>query len=515
MRHSAIWITTLLKRPEWLLVYLGLLILCVQPIGWLFNTWMDPVYGSAGGWVALLVGGLFVWSVTSPLRPSAANNKKRVISLLVLTALFRAVGQLLEVNIIGALALVVDVYAMAVLLGLNDRCRPLSPFWLAFLFAFSLPVTYLCERLLGYGLQFLSARVSQGLLSLCFDQVQLLGTQLMVNNQAVGVDLPCSGSTGLVFLLICFGVMAAFKRPSGLSGLGGLFMVFPLALMSNSLRIAILVIGTVDPAFVFDVPVMDALWHQGIGFICLLNFAVLPLVYFASRLPRDEKPKRGLPQKIPGFYQPGGSLKVRYLASGLFLLMALSIVRLPHSPCDTSQEVPELVLPAFINNEPGRELMLSAQEKAYFTRYGGQVTKKAYGSFSITAVRTSTPLRHLHNPVDCLRGLGFQTHYRGVKKSPLPSSVYEAVSPEGKRWQVAFSFVSSQGHMTANVSQVVWTWLQHPDTHWTLVERISPMSMTTGENREWEASVVAALELPVLTGESEFFSVPVLASREE
>ena len=102
--------------------------------------------------------GLFFWSASSPLLSEAENQHKQVaIALLVVSALVRLASQMLAINTIGALCLVVDVFALAILLRLPGRARPLSAVWLAGVFMFSLPLERIMQRTIGYGLQQLSA----------------------------------------------------------------------------------------------------------------------------------------------------------------------------------------------------------------------------------------------------------------------------------------------------------------------------------------------------------------------
>jgi hypothetical protein len=136
---------------------LSALILGIEPVIWLTRTWLDPAYDSSGFYIFLAVAGLFVWSVSSARALPLNSHKRLALFLFALTALVRLAGQVLAVNTIGALALVIDIYALGLLLGLKGRARPVSPGWLAIAFAFSLPLERIAQRTIGYGLQHISA----------------------------------------------------------------------------------------------------------------------------------------------------------------------------------------------------------------------------------------------------------------------------------------------------------------------------------------------------------------------
>jgi hypothetical protein len=140
-----------------LLMGLGMLLLAIEPINWLYGSWLEPAHDSKGGWVFLLCAGLFAWSVISPITSVATQSHKKAVLLLIGTAIFRGFGQVFAVNVLGAIALAIDVYAIGILARLSDRKHPLSPGWLAILFAFSLPLERILQRVIGFGLQHLSA----------------------------------------------------------------------------------------------------------------------------------------------------------------------------------------------------------------------------------------------------------------------------------------------------------------------------------------------------------------------
>ena len=138
-------------------------------------------------------------------------------------------------------------------------------------------------------------------------------------------------------------------------------------------------------------------------------------------------------------------------------------------------------------------------ERAYLTQYGGQAEKRRYGPLALTLVQTSSPLRHLHAPDDCLRGLGYRVDFLGTRMAPVPTALYRATSAEGRQWRVAVSFISDKGHITNNIAEAIWLWLQEPKTAWSSIQRITPWHMPEGERNGLEASVAAALDLPQAT----------------
>jgi exosortase/archaeosortase family protein len=481
----------------------GSLILALHPVQWLALTWQDPAYHSAGQWVALATAGLALWSLSSPLSgPRKPTNKGWW--LLLTSSLMRLASQVLAINLLGGLALVLDVYAIALLLHLNLRIRPLAPGWLAMLFAFCLPWTTLIQRTAGHGLQLLSAQLTAWLLNGLQIPTTLQGVQLIVNQQSVWVDLPCAGANSLTTLLMLFTACMAVKRPSLTHGITGLSLTLTCAVLANTARILLLTVGITHPDWVGGLDLTAQPWHDLTGIVTLSLFGLLPVLAWMSRLP-EQPVTQAIPVSENKFDSNTLNIPPRGLHPALgafFFLLAVGIVSIPPRPVDTSEPVAPVHLPVTLAGWVQKPVELSAKERAYFAQYGGEAVKARYGQHTLLLVRTRSPLRHLHNPTDCLRGMGYTVQDKGRRALPLPTTLLEARDPSGRRWQVAVSFVSDRGQVTHSVAEAVWLWFQAPGSQWTAVQRISPAHTDPTTQLAWDHAVVRALDLPIAQTQS-------------
>ena len=499
-----------LRRPS-TLVILGAGLLAADPLRWLLSTWTDATYNPEGLWVALAVLLLALWSALSPRRAGPESN--RALWLLAAAALVRAAGQLLRINVLGALTLSVDVYALATLAGLAQRRRAVSPGWLALLFALSLPLERVLQRLVGFGLQQLSAAGACSALGALDFEVVCKGTRILLDGQDLLVDLPCSGARGLVLLLTLYCGACAVARPDAVRAAGGLALTLLSAWASNVLRLVLLALGLARA-----VPVMEAPWHEAIG-LATLALGALPILGWARRikgthtfifhrsfgsqvLEIEGTRPRLTPQELKGV-RP---LYLRGLPL-LFLLAALVVVNLPAHPVDVAHATRAPALPTALGGWTSNPEPLSAVEQAYFTRYGGAASRASYGPYGLLLVSTSAPLRHLHAPDECLRGSGFAVRYVGVSRGALPSAIYRSVDDQGRRWRVAVSYVSSDGAWATSVAEAVWHWLSQArrGETWTLVERIAPWDTPETDLIAWDFTVARALDLTPQSGAPETF----------
>ncbi len=465
----------------------GMLALLLEPAAWLVRTWTDPSYASQGIWIALFCLALAGRSILSGSVASDPIDRRRALWLLVATALGRLAGRLLAVNVIGAMALVFDVWAAGLLLGLHRRRWAVHPMALAVLFGFSLPLEHMLQRLLGYPLRLSATVVAETLLSPFVDGLTRTGTLLVSDRVALSIDLPCSGARGLLLLAALAVGFAGRRRPAWWGVLLAPVTVLAGALVANTSRILILFAGAR-----LELPLLAEPWHSGVGLVCLALGALPVLVVTGRWTPRAPP--------------PGSSVRSRrrikpWLAAG-FTLAALAVAFAPHRPIDVGEPIATSALPNGLGPWIGTPTPLSATESHYYATYGGHAEKRRYdgrdSSHTALVVRTTAPLRHLHGPDRCLLGAGHEVTRLGVTPGAIPTVVWRSVAPDGRAWRVEASFVSSAGESAAGISEVVWRWLHRPSTTWVLMERITPFQ-TCEERpdrcRSFDAALFAALDL--------------------
>jgi exosortase O len=485
------------------------LVLAYEPIHWLVQTWQDPAYDSKGFFIFLVCAGLFLWSVTSPRKLSHPENTRWAVILLAATALIRLTGQVFAVNIIGALALVIDVYALATLTGVQHRERPISPGWLAICFLFALPLERVMQHTIGFGLQSLSAGSACLILGGLFDNVSCHGVRILINQKDVLVDLPCSGARTLLLLQLFYAACMTVVRPNLISGLFGFCVTLFSSLWINIFRIMALAVGIAYPEIVFDMDVMAEPGHSLLGLVALA-LGCLPILFWARFTEDSSKPRDRIDDSNSETSFARSNFVVHIfkthpgtMALG-FLIVAAIIVSLPRTPVDVAKPNIKISLPMMINNQEGVLSPLLPKEKIYFTQYGGAAAKASYGNNGLLLIQTSSPLRHLHSPDECLRGLGFKVQHVGISYNTIPTAVYKATTVEGKSYRIAVSFFSDQGHHTSNVSEAVWRWVQEPGSVWSAVQRISPWEQDTTLTRQWDRAVLAALDINITQRPAKF-----------
>ena len=464
-------------------------ILAWAPVRWLIETWRDPSYQSSGLTYLVAILALVAWSATSPRLAGNGTARAAALWILIAAAILRLVSQVAAINVIGGAALALDVFALLTWFGFAHRAQPVSPFWLSVLFLFTLPVERIAQRVVGYPMQEVSAFGACQMLAPVFADLVCDGVRLQVSGQDVLVDLPCSGTASLMLgLAVVVGLNALF-RPSLRRATLIIAATFVMSIIGNALRIAALAVG-LALADRTGIDVMAHPLHDLIGLVSIM-ISLAPVLWLVRTRPTPEALRPELAAGGRVFARPRA---LPILSAGLVGL-ALVIVGLPRQALDVSRTLDHAPLPVSLGGAIKRAEPLTSLEQAYFEQYGGTAQKAIYGPMALTLVQTTSPLRHLHAPDDCLRGLGYNVSFLGTWFSPVPTALYRAEDGEGRAWRVAVTFNASTGFATSNVAEAIWHWLKNPGSEWRSVQRITPWTLDDATRTAFEMAAVAALDL--------------------
>jgi exosortase/archaeosortase family protein len=465
---------------------LCLLLLSVEPLWWLIGTWYLPGYEGTGALAFLLALVLLLWSASSPRLRAEPVRWPTLYHLLWLSLSLRVLGTLAGVNLINALVLPLDVFVLGRWLQLGSRQRALSPLWLAVAFAFCLPLEPLAQRTFGYPLQQLSAAVSCQLLGLWTDALQCQGVRMVLNGRELLVDLPCSGARLATQLGLFYAVLAALRRPGMRRALGQSALVLVLAVGANALRIAVLAVGAGGES---GIDTMASPWHELIGLAALSGAAgVLWVLTGGASRPAQAPELSGRWTMMAKRPTAWTAARWAPLLAGAALLPSLGDGLGSAAPVGPQP----LTAPSYLAGYAREDAPLSKLESAYFQRYGASARRASYGPYGLYMVRTRAPLRHLHAPEICLRGLGHKVRFLGTRYEPSPASIYESVAPDGQRYHVAVSYIASTGQVAPSIAEAVWRWFAAPRGHWTMVQQVVP---ATAPAAIFEQAVARAFNL--------------------
>jgi exosortase/archaeosortase family protein len=349
----------------------------------------------------------------------------------------------------------------------------------AALFCFSLPVEPIVQRLLGYGLQQLSAGLACSILTPFFADLVCTGVRLQVANQDVLVDLPCSGAQLMSTTALVTCLVNALARPGGCWGLASILFSLAVALLGNAVRVSLLAAGIAKES-TLGFSVMAPVPHESIGLVVV--FATSALIVCFSRYYRiashaTSSSRSALANLLS---------RRRATFAFLFLTFALTIGAIHPQPVDKSPPLPPPEMPRVAAGFLRQSDALTLMETDYFTRYGGSAARASYGPFGLLLVSTASPLRHLHDPTICLSAMGYSVQLLGTDHNS-GATVYRASLDTNESlpepgavdaYTIYVTYLSSSGVQALSIAEVVWLWAKNPREHWTMVQRIVPEHAT-------------------------------------
>lgn len=461
---------------------LAALLLAIHPALWLVRTWQHPAFDSSGAWVFAALAALWAICLRSG-PPKEPGDRAIALRLLFATALVRALGEVLAIDVLGGVALAVDVYALGLLLHLRARPWALSPFWSAIAFLLTLPVERILQRVFGYPLQWISANGAAALLRAVSSDVVHEGTRIQLNGHDVLVDLPCAGTQSAFILCAAFALYSTRCRPRVGHAMLGVGLVLAGATVGNGLRIATIA-GGIAYGGAWSASFATGAAHQAVGLLTLV-LSLWPISRWAANAP--------LAAVVTAESAPLVALRLPRWAAVVLVPLAALVLVLPARPVDMSASFPALSLPAQLGHITGEPLPLTVAERAAYEAHGGTAVRRGYGPHTVLAVRTTSPLRHLHDPEECLRGLGLRVERLGIVWLPEPAAVYRVEDTNGAVWRVHARFIADDGTAATSVAQVVFAWLQDPSVVWTGVQRISPWNTPAEAGAHIDRQLTAAL----------------------
>jgi exosortase len=229
------------SRPLALVAYFVALALFAPVLGWLIHIWSTSVYDAHGALVPFIVG-LMILSRRRELTETATVTAGAGLWLVALGAVLLLAALLMNLNLLGGVALVVTLAGMVWTLWGRAVAAKLA-FPLGFLLLM-LPLNYPLEIFAGFPLRVLSVKLTAALLRLVGFDVTVQGTLIATSQFQVAIESPCSGLKTLSALLMTGLVLAYFLHQGWRARLVLLLLISPVAIMANAIRnMAITLIG--------------------------------------------------------------------------------------------------------------------------------------------------------------------------------------------------------------------------------------------------------------------------------
>jgi exosortase len=220
-------------RPMALITCFVALALFAPVFGWLIHTWSTSIY-DMHGIIVPFIAGVMIFSRRRELAGTPAAPSGMGLWLVVCGSVLLLVSLLMNLHLLGGLALVVTLAGM-VWTWWGGAVAAKLAFPLGFLLLM-LPLNYPLEIFAGFPLRVLSVKLTAALLRLIGVDVLVQGTLLATSQFQLAIESPCSGLKTLSALLMTGLVLAFFLHQGWRARLVLLVLIPPVAIVANAVR---------------------------------------------------------------------------------------------------------------------------------------------------------------------------------------------------------------------------------------------------------------------------------------
>lgn len=235
----------------------------LQPLKWMVMRWPLEPY-SGGGVLIPPLSAYIIWLKKDRLRELPVQGSNWGLLVLALAAAFYFLGSWTGINYPYALSFLVMIWGMVLLLLGKVFARELA-FPIAFL-VFMLPLSSALDPFI-FSMRLLATRMAAWLPMALGLPTTVSGTEILVRDYRLMVDMPCSGIRSVVALLAGGALFAYFAQVSVWRKLIIFLSSLPLAVFINILRIDI----TLLMGKTFGPQAASGLYHEWAGvvvFVC-------------------------------------------------------------------------------------------------------------------------------------------------------------------------------------------------------------------------------------------------------
>ena len=239
---------------------------------WMYKRYMSPDSYYSHGFIIPLVSGFLIWQKRKELKEEETGFSRSGLFLIISAVLIHVVGTIIYVFSLSGFSVFLLIMGISLFL-LGKNITRIIWFPLVFtIFMFPLPEAFI--SVLSFPMKLLVAEIGVRIIDLMGIPIYREGFNITIQAGSLLVGNPCSGLRSLISFLALGAVFAYMSNTSTSMKWLLFFVTIPIALLSNMIRVPILIL--ISHFWGLSEAAPDSFWHDASGvFVFVLGLFLL------------------------------------------------------------------------------------------------------------------------------------------------------------------------------------------------------------------------------------------------
>ena len=256
-----------------ILIVILLFITCYYDVLiWMLGRYLSPDSYYSHGFIIPFISAFLIWQKRNELRVTAVDFSWWGLILIIASILIHITGTILYVFSISGFSIFFLALGTSLFLFGKNITRIIILPLIFLIFMFPLPLAII--NVISFPMKMLVAKTGVGIVSLLGIPVLREGFNITIPAGNLLIDNPCSGLRSLISFLALGAIFAYLINISYISKLIFFVSAIPIALLSNIVRVPILIL--ISHCWGIESAAPETFWHDASGiFVFVIGFIML------------------------------------------------------------------------------------------------------------------------------------------------------------------------------------------------------------------------------------------------
>ncbi len=259
------------------LLFIPILLICFiacyyDVLTWIYSRYMSPESYYSHGFIIPFISGYLIWQNREELGKTSVKKSWWGFFLIIFSVLVHIAGTILYVFSLSGFSIFLLIFGITLFLfGKNITGIILFPLGYLILM---LPLPMALIGSISFPMKMFVAKAGAEIISILGIPISREGFHITIPAGSLLVGNPCSGLRSLISFLALGAILAYLSNISGIKKYLLFFLSFPVAILSNVIRVPILIL--ISHFWGLSAAAPDSFWHGASGvFVFILGGSAL------------------------------------------------------------------------------------------------------------------------------------------------------------------------------------------------------------------------------------------------